>query len=77
MPVEIRELTIKATLALDCDNQTIKENDENIVCLRLPDNEKISKYVEQYFKQNKSRSIEFDQSKLSAFLAEWQASLLK
>ena len=77
MPVEIRELIIKATIALDWDNQTVKENKENIVCLMLPGREDIATYVEGYFRQHNTKTLEFDQSKLSAFLIEWQASLLK
>ena len=77
MPVEIRELIIKASIALDWDNQTVKENKETIVCLRLPGKEDIATYVEGYFRQNNTKALMFDQSTLSAFLIEWQASLLK
>ena len=77
MPVEIKELIIRATIALDWDNQTIKENKENIVCLILPAREDIERHVEEYFRQHNTKSLRFDQSKLSAFLIEWQASLLK
>ena len=77
MPVEIKELIIKATIAVDWDNQTIKENKENIVCLVLPGREDIETYVEGYFRQHNTKSLRFDQSKLSAFLIEWQTSLLK
>ena len=77
MPVEIRELIIKATVAIDWDNQTVQENNDNIVCLKLPGKKEIKKYARGYFKQQNSKTLEFDQSKLSDFLVEWQASLLK
>ena len=77
MPVEIKELTIKATIAIDWDNQTVKEDKENIVCLRLPNKEDIKTYVNGYFRQHSTKTLVFDQSKLSAFLVKWQASLLK
>lgn len=77
MPVEIREITIKAMVAFDWENKTVKEIEENIVCLKLPGNKVISAYVKEYFKQHKAKTKLFDQSKLSAFLLEWQASLLK
>ncbi|MBC7886327.1 MAG: hypothetical protein H7Z13_00450 [Ferruginibacter sp.] len=77
MPVEIRELTIKAMVALDWENKTVKETDENIVCLKLPGDKHIAAYVKEYFRQTRSKTVMFDQSKLAAFLSEWQASLLK
>ncbi|MEP6926057.1 MAG: DUF5908 family protein [Ginsengibacter sp.] len=77
MPVEIRELIIKATIALDWENQTVQENQENIVCLRLPGKESIATYVEEYFRQHEAKELKFDQSTLTAFLVEWQDSLLK
>jgi hypothetical protein len=77
MPVEIRELTIKATLAVDWENQTVSENKEKIVCLILPTGQDIAAYVERYFKKHKAKTLPFDQSRLSAFLLEWQVSLVK
>ena len=77
MPVEIRELVIKAVVALDWDNKTVTETKENIVCLRLPADKDIAAYVNEYFREHNSKTLLFDQSKLSAFLIEWQASLLK
>ena len=77
MPVEIRELVIKAVVALDWDKKTAEETKENIVCLRLPANEDISEYVREYFREHNSKTLLFDQSKLCAFLIEWQSSLLK
>jgi hypothetical protein len=77
MPVEIRELVIKATVALDWENKTVTEGEENIVCLRLRDEKAIAMYVKQYFEQQRAKTLSFDQSKLAAFLVEWQASLLK
>ena len=77
MPVEIRELVIKATIALDWENKTVKETEENIVCLKLRDDKDIATYVKEYFNQHKAKTLSFDQSELSAFLLEWQASLLK
>ena len=77
MPVEIREVIIKATLALDRENQTVSENKENIVCLILPTGEDMVAYVKRYFKKHKAKTLSFDQSKLSTFLLEWQASLVK
>lgn len=77
MPVEIRELVIKAMVALDWENKTVTEAEQDIVCLRLPDEKAIANYVKQYFEQQKAKTLSFDQSKLSIFLAEWQTSLLK
>jgi hypothetical protein len=77
MPIEIRELVIKATVALDWENKTVTEMEENIVCLRLPGDKYIAAYVKQYFKQQRLKALSFDQLKLTAFLVEWQASLLK
>ena len=77
MPVEIRELVIKALVALDWDHKTVEETKENIVCLRLPAEDDIAAYVREYFRKHNYKTLEFDQSKLSAFLVEWQASLLK
>ena len=77
MPVEIKELVIKATVALDWENKTITDTGDDIVCLRLPDEKKIALYVREYFSQYKAATLTFDESKLSAFLMEWQASLLK
>lgn len=77
MPVEIRELVIKAMVALDWENKTVNETEENIVCLRLPGDKAIAAYVNEYFMLHKAKTLLFDQSKLSAFLIEWQASLLK
>ena len=77
MPVEIKELVIKALVAFDCENKTVTATNENIVCLTLPDNKQIAGYVGALFNQHKAKTISFDQSKLTAFLIEWQASLLK
>lgn len=77
MPVEIRELVIKALVALDWENKTVTETGENIVCLKLPGDKHIGAYVQGYFEQHKAKVLSFDQSKLSAFLSEWQASLLR
>ncbi|MEP7143121.1 MAG: DUF5908 family protein [Ferruginibacter sp.] len=77
MPVEIRELVIKAQVALDWENKTATGAEENIVCLRLPGDKDIATYVKEYFRQHKAKTLLFDQSKLSAFLVEWQGSLLK
>ena len=77
MPVEIRELVIKALVALDWENKTVTETEENIVCLKLPGEKQIAIYVEEYFRQRRAKTLMFDQSQLSAFLLEWQASLLK
>ncbi|MGI8584254.1 MAG: hypothetical protein ACR2KX_18835 [Chitinophagaceae bacterium] len=77
MPVEISELVIKAIVALDWDTKTLEQTKENIVCLRLPSNEVIDAYVKEYFRESKNKTLVFDQSKLSSFLVEWQASLLK
>ena len=77
MPIEIRELVIKATVALDWDNKTVNETQENIVCLRLPSEEQISRYVRDYFMKNESKTLVFDERKLLGFMAEWQSSLLK
>jgi len=77
MPVEIRELVIKAVVALDWENKTVNETEENIVCLKLPGDKAIAAYVQEYLSQHKAKALWFDQSKLSAFLMEWQDSLLK
>jgi hypothetical protein len=77
MPVEIRELVIKALVALDWENKTATGTEENIICLKLPGDKQIANYVKQYFRQQKAKTLLFDQSKLAAFLLEWQASLLK
>ena len=77
MPVEIRELVIRATVGLDWENKTVTEKEENIVCLRLRNEKTISSYVKKYFKKQKVKTLLFDQSKLAAFLLEWQGSLLK
>lgn len=77
MPVEIKELVIKALVAFDCENKTITPVAENIVCLTLPDNKQIAVYVSAFFNQHKAKTMSFDQLKLTAFLLEWQASLLK
>ena len=77
MPIEIRELVIKAMVALDWDNKTVNETQENIVCLRLPSEEQISRYVRDYFMKNESKTLEFDERKLLAFMVEWQSSLLR
>jgi hypothetical protein len=55
----------------------VSENKENIVCLILPTGEDIATYVKTYFKKRKAKTVSFDQAKLSAFLLEWQASLVK
>ena len=47
MPVEIKELVIKATVALDWENKTITDTGDDIVCLRLPDEKKIALYVNE------------------------------
>ncbi|MEO6733105.1 MAG: hypothetical protein ABIN01_17910 [Ferruginibacter sp.] len=77
MPIEIREVVIKATIALDWENKTVNETNQNIVCLRLPDADSMSAYVKTYFEQRKAKTISFDQSTLSTFLLEWQSFLLK
>jgi hypothetical protein len=77
MPVEIKELVIKATVALDWENKTITDTGDDIVCLRLPSEKKIALYVHEFFSQHKAETLTFDESKLSAFLVEWQAFLLK
>ncbi len=77
MPVEIRELVIKATVALDWENKTVQETNENIVCIKWPGEKAIAVYVEAYFNQYKEKELMFDQSRLRAFLLEWQASLIK
>ncbi|GEM_PF-3964913 len=77
MPVEIRELIIKASVALDWENKTATETDQNIVCLRLRNEKEMASYVKDYFTQNKARTLSFNQSELAAFLLEWQSSLLK
>ena len=64
-------------VALDWDNKTVNETQENIVCLRLPSEEQISRYVRDYFIKNESKTLVFDESKLLSFMAEWQSSLLK
>ena len=64
-------------VALDWENKTVNEAEENIVCLRLPGDKAIATYVNEYFMQHKAKTLLFDQSKLSAFLIECQASLLK
>ena len=70
MPVEIKELVIKALVAFDCENKTVTAATENIVCLRFPDNKEIAAYVSTYFNQHKAKTMLFDQSKLAAFLVE-------
>ena len=77
MPVEIKELVVKALVALDCENKTVTPASDNIVCPTLPDNKEIEVYVSAFFNQQKAKTISFDQSKLIAFLVAWQASLLK
>ena len=77
MPVEIRELIIKATVALDWENKTVQETNENIVCIKWPGEKAITVYVEDYFNQQKERELMFDESKLREFLLDWQASLVK
>ncbi|MEO8763411.1 MAG: DUF5908 family protein [Ginsengibacter sp.] len=77
MPVEIKELIIKATIAIDWENQTVEENQESTVYMKLPGKEEIKKYVKGYFRQQNSRILEFDQSKLADFLVKWQASFLE
>ncbi len=72
MPVEIRELVIKAVVAVDWENKTIDESKENIVCAK----EDVAGYVNEYFRKNNSRTLLFDQSKLCDFILEWQASLV-
>ncbi len=75
MPVEIRELIIKATVAIDWENKTATETGDNIVCLRLPNAKTIASYVERYFIQQRKETLSFDQASLAAFMAQWQASL--
>jgi hypothetical protein len=77
MPVEIKELVIKATVAIDWENKTVTETGDDIVCLRLPNQKVITNYVSQYFNQERAKTLSFDQATLAVFLAEWQTSLLK
>ena len=77
MPVEVKELVIKALVVFDCENKTVTQAGENIVCLKWPDEKHITNYVSKYFKQRKAGELSFDQPALAAFLLEWQASLLK
>jgi Family of unknown function (DUF5908) len=76
MPIEIKELVIKATIALDCENKTATQVPENIICLRLPNEKGIKTYVNEYFNRHKAKTLMFDQQQLAAFIIEWQASLL-
>ena len=57
MPVEIRELVIKAMVALDWENKTVNETEENIVCLRLPGDKAIAAYVNEYFMLHKAKTL--------------------
>jgi Family of unknown function (DUF5908) len=76
MPIEIKELVIKATIALDCENKTATQMSENIICLRLHNEKGIETFVNEYFSRHKAKTLMFDQQKLAAFIMEWQASLL-
>ncbi|MEJ7671618.1 MAG: hypothetical protein WKF59_02630 [Chitinophagaceae bacterium] len=77
MPVEIRELVIKAIVALDWDSKILEQTKENIVCLRLPSNEVIDAYVKEYFRESKNKTLVFDQSKLSSFTVQWRGFTIK
>jgi Family of unknown function (DUF5908) len=76
MPVEIKELIIKATVAVDWENQTVSTVSEDEVCLKFPVNKEIVSYVKKYFKKNKTKKLLFDKSELSSFLIEWKDSLI-
>jgi hypothetical protein len=76
MPIEIKELVIKATIALDCENKIATQVPENIICLCLPNEKSIETYVNNYFIRHKAKTLMFDQVQLAAFIMEWQASFL-
>jgi hypothetical protein len=77
MPIEIKELIIKATVAVDWENQTVSDVNNKDAFLRLPLNKEIVLYVRSYFRKNKIKKILFDETELSAFLVEWKDSLIR
>lgn len=77
MPVEIRELVIKATVAVDWNNQTVTTFNKDEVCIKLPLNKEVVAYVKKYFRKSKTKELLFDESRLSEFLIEWKKSLLE
>jgi len=74
MPVEIRELVVKATVAVDWENQTVNIKDDED-CLKLPADKEIVSYVKKYFKKNNAKKLSFTRSALSDFLITWKGSL--
>ena len=77
MPLEIKELTVKATLAVDWDNQTVSVVNGDDACLKFPVNKEIVSYVKKYFKKKKTKKLLFNRSELSAFLIEWKDSIVE
>jgi uncharacterized ubiquitin-like protein YukD len=75
MPVEIKELIIKATVAIDWNNQTLTTVNKDEACIKLPNNKEVVIYVKKYFKINKTKKLLFDESRLSDFLIEWKESI--
>lgn len=75
MPIEIRELIIKATVAVDWENQSVTTVKEKKDCPKLPTNKEIDNYVMKYFRKNGSQKIVFDRAALSAFLIKWKDSV--
>jgi len=75
MPVEIKELVIKATVTVDWEKQTITAEKKDEICIKLPVNKEIISYVKKYFRKNKTKKLVFNKSGLSAFLIEWKDSL--
>ncbi len=73
MPVEIRELVIKATIGVDWENKTINDSSAKSGCPQLPTPEEIAAFVNEYFRDRNAKSLTFDQRQLSTFLREWLA----
>jgi predicted house-cleaning NTP pyrophosphatase (Maf/HAM1 superfamily) len=76
MPLEIKELIIRATVAVDWENKTVSAINDKEVCFKVPPDKEIISYVEKYFRKNKTKKISFDKPELSAFLIEWKNSLI-
>jgi hypothetical protein len=76
MPIEIKELVIRAAVAVDWENQTVTAINEDESCFKLPVNKEIVSYVKKYFKKKKTKKLLFNRPELSAFLIEWKDSLI-
>ena len=76
MPVEIKELIIKATVAIDWNNQTLTTVNKDEGCIKLPGNKEVVTYVKKYFRKNKTKKLLFDVSRLAEFIIEWKESII-